>query len=82
MNADYRSGARCEFLARLSGSITSQGDNRDYLGRPRISLLEMLVSWLGRVIFRKSRPRETPFGQRSPEEIRLWRRTADIRIRS
>jgi hypothetical protein len=82
--------AVCEKEARddaevrsFQSSVTEPAEGTDlFRSRTAAPLLEVVVGWLGRVVFRQTRPSpEKPFEKRTPEDIREWRRTAGVKTR-
>jgi hypothetical protein len=69
-------------LARFKSSVTTPNDDGSLLGSRRgVPVLEMLAGAVGRALFGKKQPYEKPFAQRTPEDIRAWRRTAGVKTR-
>jgi hypothetical protein len=67
-------------IARFRSSVTLPEGGID--GSRSAPLFELVVGWLGRVVFRQGKaPPEKAFGARTPEDIRAWRRTAGVKTR-
>ena len=73
-----------EEVRSFESSVTQPVEGTDLFGnRSAAPLFELVVGWLGRVVFRQTRPSpQKPFEKRTPEEIREWRRTAGVKTRS
>jgi hypothetical protein len=68
-------------VARFQSSVTMPEGGLD--GRRAAPVFEIVVGWLGRVVFRRGKaPPQRAFAARTPEDIRAWRRTAGLKTRS
>ena len=73
-------------VAHFRSAVLTVDDGGPPFGRPTsIPLLELAAAWLGRRVFgRVARPEsepDVPFHERTPEQIRAWRRKAGVRMR-
>jgi hypothetical protein len=70
-------------IRSFQSSVTQPAEHTDFFRNQNAALFEVVLGWLGRVVFRQPPPSaEKPFEKRTPEDIREWRRSAGVKTRS